>query len=142
MEGSMTWLKRAAYQGLPIAMEKYADRLRVTEPDEAVRLYAELWEQGSAKAAGGLARMYEKGWAGQAPDPVLAAAYGYISTESLLTHIRDPASRFDEQSLDSTIQAIRGVQKDYLTSISPREFDAAFEEARRLLEANDKCCTY
>ena len=51
IEGSKGWLKHAAYLGLPTAMQEYADSIRPTEPDEAFRMYADLWELGSANGA-------------------------------------------------------------------------------------------
>lgn len=142
IEGSKGWLKHAAYLGLPIAMQEYADSVRRSEPAESVRMYADLWELGSAYGAGGLAQLYETGWPGQSPDPVLAAAYGFISTEFHLAYMRDVGKGFDKPFFDSVKQDIRDLQKKYLASISPREFDAAFEEARGLIEANAHCCKH
>ena len=56
--------------------------------------------------------------------------------------MRDPDSGFDKPFFDAVKRDTREAQKKYLTGISPREFDAAFEEARRLIEVNDRCCKH
>ena len=134
------WRQDAARSGYPPAMVDYARSIVDSNPDEALDVYTRYWELGGASGAGGRMTMYRDGWEGVAPDPVRATAYGYISTQVTINFFDSFDTPRARAGFADARQAILDYQHELLSSISPAEFDQAYELANELLEGNPNCC--
>ena len=134
------WRQDAARSGYPPAMVDSARSIVDSNPDEALDVYTRYWELGGAGGAGGLMTMYRDGWEGVAPDLVRSAAYGYISTQFSINFFDSFDTPRAKVGFADARQAILEYQHGLLSSISPAEFDQAYELANELLEGNPNCC--